>query len=214
MGESLKFPKATYFDVENGGMKRTNASKQLVQTVDEEIETENQVAVTSDKLTANTLSTNPEEFEQEMVRIKASHDASTMQFENQLDYIRHLCVIRRCEKIYHRAIRHAQKGNVQECSQILAEVWEYVDGYEYPLIIADGNGKRFELKEEDLQNVMRLCHRNYAGYLIDCARHIGESVDRRHMNKNKLQDINRQLLSMVWKNLENARVYAEKYNVF
>lgn len=161
---------------------------------------------------SNVLSTNAEELQVEMVRIAESHGAS-VHFENQLDYIRHLCVIRRCEKVYFRAIRHAQKGNVQECSQILAEIWEYVDGYGYPLIIEGEGGNRLQLKEEDLVNVMRLCHRNYAGYLIDCAKRIGDSVDRRQMNGAKMHDVNKQLLSMVWKNLENARIYAEKYNV-
>ena len=162
---------------------------------------------------SNVLSTNPDELEQEMKRTPDGQEES-VQFENQLDYIRHLCVIRRCEKIYFRAIRHAQKGNVQECSQILAEVWEYVDGYDLPLIIQDDGGKTMKLVEEDLVNVMRLCHRNYAQYLIDCAKRIGESVDRRHLRQTKIGDVNKQLLSMIWKNLENARIYAQKYNVF
>ena len=162
---------------------------------------------------SNVLSTNPDELEQEMKRTPDGVEGS-VQFENQLDYIRHLCVIRRCEKIYFRAIRHAQKGNVQECSQILAEVWEYVHGYELPLLIQqDEESSPIELTEEDLNDVMRLCHRNYAQYLIDCAKRIGESVDRRNLNQRKIGDVNQQLLSMVWKNLENARIYAEKYNV-
>ena len=161
------------------------------------------------------LSMNEKELKKQL---KVSSDARTknkmIQFENQLDYIRHVCVIRRCEKLYFRAIRHAQKGNVQECGQILAELWEYVCNYEMPIIIADGEGTHHHrMQEEDLYAIMKVCHRNYAQYLINTAKDIGDKVDRRGINKMMIADMNKKLLNMVWKNLENARIYAEKYDV-
>merc|ERR1712032_1575583 len=136
-----------------------------------------------------------------------------IRFENQLDFIRHVAVIRRCEKLYFRAIRYAQKGNVQECSQILAELWEYVCCYEMPIIIAFDDKKNRRLQEEDLLAVMKNCHRNYAKYLIKSANDIGDKLDRNGINKMMMDDVNKKLLAMVRKNLENARVYAEKYGV-
>ena len=53
---------------------------------------------------------------------------------------------------------------------------------------------------------MKVCHRNYAKYLIDSAKDIGDKVDRKRVNKMMQNDMNKKLLN-------NARIYAEKYNV-
>ena len=137
-----------------------------------------------------------------------------LRFENQLDYIRHVGVIRRCEKLYGRATRHAQKGNVKQCAQILAELWEYVNNYTMPVTIQNENGQQYELEADDLTNTMKLCHTQYAKYLINAAKRIGEQVDRTDINELKMKEINKRLLNMVQSNLEKAKVYAEKYRVF
>jgi len=93
-----------------------------------------------------------------------------------------------------------------------AELWEYVCCYEMPIIIAFDDKNR-RLQEEDLLAVMKNCHRNYAKYLIKSANDIGDKLDRNGINKMMMDDVNKKLLAMVRKNLENARVYAEKYDV-
>ena len=161
------------------------------------------------------LSMDSKELEQELLKnLKELNGERVIKFENQLDYIRHVCVVRRCEKIYFRGMRHAEKGNVQECAEILAELWEYVCNYEMPVIIANEDGVKHRLQENDLMDVMRICHKQYARYLINAASRIGDEVDKNDINKLMEKNMNKTLLNLVYKNLEKARIYAEKYNVF
>merc|ERR1712228_88418 len=207
--KTMQFPINTYFDAQNGGLPIIEQSNQ--QNTDND--NEQHIMLQSEYSDTASMILSMNESELRKLDETKNESSEMIEFENQLDYIRHVCVIRRCEKLYFRAIRHSQKGNVAECAQILAELWEYVCCYEMPIIIKNDNGQMHKMQEDDLLIIMKLCHRNYAQYLIDSAKNIGDKVDRNGINKMMINDMNKKLLNMVWKNLENARIYAEKYNV-
>eukprot|EP01083_Nonionella_stella_P273259 926896_1 len=214
--QSMTFPKDTYFDAQHGGLPVQHIENKTSNNDDEKSDTSQVIVVQSESDTVSMLlSMDQQELQKEILKSMDKASQGVITFENQLDYIRHLCVIRRCEKIYQRGMRHAQKGNVQQCADVLAELWEYVCAYEVgPIIIGDGEGNTYKLTEEDLYRVMRSCHSNYVQYLINCAKTIGNHIDRKGLKKERETDMHRSLMGMVWKNLENARLYAEKYNIF
>eukprot|EP01084_Bolivina_argentea_P153234 267185_1 len=210
----LEFPINTYFNGKNNQLITQNEPIENTENESDSKPILLQSQTQSSDTATMILSMNEKELKNALLE-NTNLKNDMIKFENQLDYIRHLCVIKRCEKIYFRAIRYAQKGNVEKCAGLLAELWEHVCKYDVgAIIIANKDDKKYKLEEDDLLSVMKLCHRNYVQYLINSAKQIGDKVDRKGMKNDMIVDANRKLLTMVWKNLENARLYAEKYNVF
>jgi len=219
--QPMRFAMDTYFDVEHGGMTDDDNSSGDVLSVStsksEKVAPQSESQSNTESTVKLSMDSKDLQKQQLVQKVDEQGNVREIEFSNQLDYIRHLCVVRRCEKVYHRALRHAQKGNVTQCAQILAELWEYAENYDYPVMIADlahhKHDQPWRLTPNELHAIMRLCHSQYAKYLIEAGQRVGEKVDLQGMNKMRMDEVNQKLLHLVHDNLEKARVYAEKFGV-